>query len=74
MREWLKAIRLSKGIRVEVIAESTGITKSYYSMIEAGNRRPSVKLAKGLGSLLDFEWTRFFEASESDTLEAGVSI
>lgn len=38
-----------------------GITRQYYSMIEKGERRPSVDVAKKLGNLLGINWTIFFE-------------
>lgn len=38
-----------------------GITRQYYSMIEKGERRPSVNLAKKLGEILGTNWTVFFE-------------
>ena len=64
MREWLKATRLEKGLRVEEVAEQVDITGSYYTMIEAGSRNPSVKVAKRLGVLLGVEWSRFFEGEK----------
>lgn len=38
-----------------------GITRQYYGMIEKGERRPSVDVAKKLGNLLGINWTIFFE-------------
>ena len=38
-----------------------GITRQYYGMIENGDRRPSVKVAKAVSQVLDVEWTIFFE-------------
>lgn len=38
----------------------TGITRQYYGMIEKGERRPSVNVAKKLGELLEINWTYFF--------------
>ena len=74
MRLWLKQIRLGHGLDVEGISSSAGISRQYYNMIENGTRNPSVGLAKALGVLLGFEWTRFYEKGECETraLENGV--
>lgn len=55
--------RAMLGYTHQEIADSLGlgITRQYYSMIEKGERRPSVKVAKKLGELLGINWTVFFE-------------
>ena len=63
--EWLKKARIEKGLSGEVVGERAGITQQHYNFIENGKRRPSVEVAKRLAAVLDFEWTRFFEDSES---------
>ena len=59
MRVWLSDIRGERSQKKA--AELSGITQSYYSMIECGERNPSVELAKKIASVLRFDWTRFFE-------------
>lgn len=61
MREWLIQIRKDKNLKQEYIATECGISKSYYSQIECGIRRPSVENAKRLGEMLNFDWVLFFE-------------
>jgi len=41
------------------IAQLVGIKRQYYDMIENGNRRPSVAVAKKIGAVLSFDWTNF---------------
>ncbi len=60
MRVWLREIRMQKGFSQEKIAEQLEVTRPYYTQIEMGYRRPSPKLAQKLGSILEFDWTKFF--------------
>ena len=46
---------------IQVIAQLSGITQSAYARIEIGSRDPSVRVAKQIGKILDFPWTKFFE-------------
>jgi transcriptional regulator with XRE-family HTH domain len=51
--ELVRAAREGAGLRQADAAESCGITQSYWSMIEAGHRPPTLetleKIARGLG-------------------------
>jgi len=38
-----------------------GVDVTMISKIELGERRPSVKVAKRIASVLGFDWTQFFE-------------
>ena len=67
--DWLKNKRTEKGMSQQAVAESAQIARGAYSNIENGERRPSVEVAKRIGSVLGFPWTRFFESEE----EAGES-
>lgn len=60
-RDWLKKIRLSKGLTQQDVAERSGIKRAYYTMIEQGKRNPSVSVAKSIAKALEMEWTFFFE-------------
>lgn len=60
-RGWLKALRFQKGLTQQDVAENAQIERSYYTMIETGRRKPSVLVAKAIGSTLGFDWTIFFE-------------
>jgi transcriptional regulator with XRE-family HTH domain len=61
MREWLFETRTNQKFTQEKIAAESGISLSFYSLIESGDRRPSVKVAKRIADVLGFEWTKFFE-------------
>lgn len=58
MREWLKVARESRGLTMKTMAENLGISESYYSLIESGERQKRLdfslvmKLATVLGMSL----------------------
>ena len=58
-RAWLIELRKDKS-QLEV-ADAVGISQNFYSWIELGERTPSPKVAKKIGELLGFDWTRFYE-------------
>lgn len=43
------------------VADKSKIERSYYTMIENGNRKPSVEVAKRIAKTMNFNWTIFFE-------------
>ncbi|QNK89397.1 helix-turn-helix transcriptional regulator [Sporosarcina sp. resist] len=47
------------------VADHTKITRQFYGMIENGERRPSVEVAKKIGSFLGLDWTIFFEVESN---------
>lgn len=51
-----KELQLSQ----EEIAKRLGISRQYYNAIENARSTPSVKLAKELASVLQVDWTIFF--------------
>lgn len=60
-RLWLKDLREKQNMTHNDVATNSGIERAYYTMIEKGNRNPSVQTAKQIASTLNFEWTIFFE-------------
>ncbi len=68
MRKWLKNIRSTKGLTQLEVAKRAKIERSYYTMIENGDRKPSVAVAKRIANVLGFEWTIFFENKGNETL------
>lgn len=60
MRGWLKELRTNKGLTQQNVADRSKIERSYYTMIEAGNRTPSVQVAKDIALVIGFDWTLFF--------------
>lgn len=56
----LKELRKQKSLTQEEVSERIGITRSSYTNIENGERRPSVETAKKIAAVLGFDWTLFF--------------
>ncbi|WP_438715439.1 helix-turn-helix transcriptional regulator [Enterococcus sp. AZ109] len=61
MTNWLRKIRLEKKLTQEQVAKRANIPRTTYSSIEQGRRRPSVRNAMRIASILEFDWTLFFE-------------
>lgn len=61
----LKQKRKEKGITQAEMAVKVGMTRSAYTNIETGKRRPSVKLAKKIAAVIDIPWTVFYEENDS---------
>lgn len=45
MRDWMEAARKSCGITMKTAATNLGISESYYSMIERGERQQKLDIA-----------------------------
>lgn len=60
----LKAFRIEKGLTQEHLAKMCEVQRTTITMIEIGENKPSVELAKKLGNVLKFDWTMFFEDDE----------
>lgn len=58
------------GFSQQDVIEKTGsiITRQYYGMIEKGERRPSVDVAKKISEVLGIDWTIFFEIKGNQKL------
>lgn len=67
--------RKNKNLSHEQVAQLTGglITRQYYGMIEKGERRPSVDVAKAIADVLEIDWTIFFEIKGNHKLQKQVS-
>ena len=57
----LKELRTAKGLTQEQLANECGVQRTTITMIEIGENKPSVELAKKLGKLFDVTWSDFFE-------------
>lgn len=66
MRVWLREYRKKKDFTQEEAACLSGISRSYYTHIEQGTKTPTVKVAKEIASVLNFDWTLLFEESSTD--------
>lgn len=61
MRLWLVEKRNEKSLTQEQVAKKSRIARTTYAMIEQEKRHPSVPVAKRIATVLDFDWTLFFE-------------
>ena len=57
----MKLIRKSLELTQEQLAQYAGVSQSLIVQLENGNRKPSVKVAKRIASILGFDWTDFFK-------------
>lgn len=64
MRSWLRERRNELKKSQEIVAAAAGITQQHYSLIENGDRTPSVECAQAIANVLGFDWIRFFEAEQ----------
>ncbi|MCG5026768.1 helix-turn-helix transcriptional regulator [Anoxybacillus flavithermus] len=70
LRNMLIKAREAKQLTQEQVVSMSGanITRQYYSMIENGDRRPSVDVAKKIAPVLGISWTIFFEIESNQKL------
>jgi putative transcriptional regulator len=75
LREILVQARESKNLTQEQVVElsNANITRQYYGMIENGERRPSVDVAKQIAPVLGVSWTIFFEVNSNQKLRKSES-
>ena len=57
----LKELRKEKGFTQEQLAKECEVQRTTITMIEIGENKPSVELAKKLGKIFEVEWKGFFE-------------
>ena len=57
----LKELRTAKGLTQEQLASECGVQRTTITMIELGENKPSVELAKKLGVIFEVDWKGFFE-------------
>ena len=55
MREWLRKLRNEKGLTMKDMGEKLGISESYYSAIENGDRQKKMDMmiASGLATIFE---------------------
>lgn len=70
LRDILLTARQEKRLTQEdvVSLSKENITRQYYGMIENGERKPSVKIAKSISEVLSIDWTIFFEINGNEKL------
>ena len=57
----LKKLRTEKGLTQEQLANESGVQRTTITMIELGENKPSIELAKKLGEIFNVPWSDFFE-------------
>ena len=62
----LLRLRQSKGWTQQQAADTVGISRSYYGMMETSDRMPSIKVAHKLAHVFNFSWNIFFEEDEPE--------
>ena len=60
----LKELRTAKGMTQEQLAKECEVQRTTITMIEIGENKPSVELAKKLGKIFEVAWSDFFEDSD----------
>ncbi|MBR0019381.1 helix-turn-helix transcriptional regulator [Bacillus subtilis] len=74
MKYWLRKKREDANLTQEQLAIKVGIARSTYGAIETGERNVRPHVAKKIASILDFDWTLFFEEEchemKNDNLES----
>lgn len=57
----VKELRTAKGMTQEQLAKECEVQRTTITMIEIGENKPSVELAKKLGVIFEVDWKGFFE-------------
>ena len=57
----IKELRTAKGLTQEQLASECGVQRTTITMIELGENKPSIELAKRLGAIFEVDWKGFFE-------------
>ena len=60
----LKEQRKKLGLRQAQVASAAGIKQGYYTRVESGKQKPSVKTAKAIARVLNIDWTDFYKERE----------
>lgn len=60
----IKELRIARGFTQGKLANECGVQRTTITMIELGENKPSVDLAKKLGKIFDVAWSEFFEDTE----------
>lgn len=67
----LKDIRKKQNLTQLNLADACGCKRSTIGKIETGVIKPSVKLAKRIACVLNFDWTLFYEEERNEEDNTG---
>lgn len=59
--QWLFNARKAKGLSQREVSNRVGIKQPSYCAIETGASKPKPETAKRIASVLDFDWTLFYQ-------------
>jgi len=59
--DWLVQARTKKGLTQQQIAHKVHVSRTHYTNIEKGHRRPSLEVAQKIAEELDVDWRLFYE-------------
>lgn len=68
MNNWLVEKRRAKGFTQRDLSKKINVSREYISMLENGDRTPSVAVAKKISKELDFAWENFFNQKSNESL------
>jgi putative transcriptional regulator len=71
LRYWLVEKRNKFKLSQGEVARLAGIHRGSYTNIELGRRNPSVRVAKKIGAVLEFDWTIFFDKKRVEMKRMG---
>lgn len=68
MRDWLRNLRIEKHLTMKDMGEKLGISESYYSMIESGERQKKMDLivVSGIASVFSIPVSRVIELEQEE--------
>lgn len=66
MRDWLVKARKDSGMSQKAVCDAVGIAQPTYWEYEHDDCAPSPQIAIKLGSILGFDWTRFYVDTPKD--------
>lgn len=64
--ENMAALRKQKKLTQEELGQIVGVAQRTIAAYEAGERRPSIEVARKLGKTLDVPWVRFYDEEAKD--------
>ena len=62
--QWLAKTRDSRGKTQEQLAEAADLSRNYISLLENGQRKPSLETARRIGLALGVDWNEVVGASD----------
>ena len=68
INNWLVEKRRAKGFTQRDLSKKINVSREYISMLENGDRTPSVAVAKKISKELDFAWENFFNQKSNESL------